>query len=61
LRDTGAKAKDIVLNEEQNTAIAEISEHFGKYQVHLLTASQAAAKPKFYIEIIRKYLKVGSP
>lgn len=59
LRDTGAKAKNIVLSEEQNRAITEILEDYGKFQCHLLYGITGSGKTEVYIEIIRKYLSAG--
>jgi primosomal protein N' (replication factor Y) len=59
LRDTGSKAKNIVLNDEQNLAITEILEAYGKFQCHLLYGITGSGKTEVYIEIIRKYINDG--
>jgi primosomal protein N' (replication factor Y) len=60
LREKGSGAKDITLTDEQNQAVKEILEDYGKYRVHLLYGITGSGKTEVYIEIIRKYLEAGS-
>ena len=57
IREKGSGAKQITLTDEQNQAVREILEDYGKYQVHLLYGITGSGKTEVYIEIIRKYLE----
>lgn len=59
IRESAFAPKDIVLNEDQTTAIREILEDYGRFQVHLLFGITGSGKTEVYIEIIRKYLDDG--